>query len=186
MADGSEMIVEKVKNRWFGLCTPDGNALLWLEVVGGELRLVIPPSLLPQMVDALTAAAAQVEEQLQDAITLEMRMRHDITGRDMPDNTGNRRFSEFRHHFPNYPESDLPEIPEHWNDQSSDCVLHPSWVVDHMRIFVGHADPKLREDPEWPRFLVCDERVHWMDELLGTDDWDEVLDFVEANRLRDQ
>jgi hypothetical protein len=188
VANCSEILVEKVISHGTGVSVSDGSALLvlCLEVAGGQILLGLPPRLLTQLVDSLTDAAAQVEEQLQDAITLQTRMRQDITARDMPDNTGDRRLCEFRHHFPDYPESDLPEIPEHWNDQSSDCVLHPSWVVGHMRIFVGHVDPKLREDPEWPRFSVCDERVHWMDELLGTDDWDEVLAFVEANRPREQ
>ncbi|BCP55826.1 hypothetical protein K32_44430 [Kaistia sp. 32K] len=186
MANGNEVLVEEVLNYGTGLSTADGSPLvvLWLEVAGGQLLLGLPPHLLPQLVDVLTDAAAQVEEELQDALTVQMRMRQDITGRDMPDNTGDRRLCEFRRHFPGYPESDLPEIPEEWNDQSSDCSLYPSWVVGHMRIFVEFADPKLREDPESPRFSVCDERVHWMDELLATDNWQEVLAFVEANHMR--
>jgi hypothetical protein len=89
----------------------------------------------------------------------------------------------YRLTFPDFPESDCPEIPQAWKDASDDTPLCPSWLIGGLRIFVDYLDPTLREISVGKRFFVVDEDLWLGDELLQSDDWAEVLDFVAASPL---
>jgi len=77
-----------------------------------------------------------------------------------------------------------PAMPPGFNDTSWRDEAMPSFVNPELglRIWVDYADPALREDPGAPRFSLA--RVDWDgeagDDIVATDDWDALVDAVEA------
>lgn len=98
----------------------------------------------------------------------------------------------YREHFPDFQPEDLPAMPEGFIDSSWHNDVSPSFENYDLliRIWVDYKDPELRETgAEGTRFCLCrlydDEGCHYMTDdppLLETDDWDEVLAFVENER----
>jgi len=78
--------------------------------------------------------------------------------------------------FPEYDTATLPPIPEHWKDISWRNDVCPSWQLNTYQIFVNFEKPEDRETGG-ERFSVCD--IEFGDCLLSTDDWNEILTFVD-------
>lgn len=78
--------------------------------------------------------------------------------------------------FPEYDTATLPPIPEHWKDISWRNDVCPSWQAYSYQIFVNFEKPEERETGG-ERFSVCD--IEFGDCLLSTDDWNEILTFVD-------
>lgn len=77
-------------------------------------------------------------------------------------------------------------IPSDWSDTSYHNDVCPSYRKSFpsgrsLRIWVDFADPARREYPNSPRFTVqsmnADEE--FMDDIVQTDDWEEVLKATE-------
>lgn len=83
----------------------------------------------------------------------------------------------YREEFPNYPPADLPPIPETWRDSSWRNDSCPSWEAGCVRVFVDYLEPAQREFPDVKRFSV--QGSDHTDTLFESDDWGEVLAFVE-------
>ncbi len=72
-------------------------------------------------------------------------------------------------------------IPEGWHDVSWRNETCPCWEVGErdgytFRVWVDYADPEQREFPETKRFLLApifDGNI--LDDIIETDDWDELL-----------
>jgi len=85
--------------------------------------------------------------------------------------------------FPDFPEEDCPEIPEGWEDASVDTDMCPSWLVGGLRVFVDYIDVGMRWAGEGPRFAVCEAYLFVADDLFQSDNWADVVAFVEAHPL---
>lgn len=87
--------------------------------------------------------------------------------------------------FPNYPITDLPAIPANWKSTTWRNDACPSYTHNGLRIWVDYVDVNMRECPTPERFAVV---PHTEDgdnaglSLLETNDWDEVLRFVENHK----
>jgi hypothetical protein len=101
----------------------------------------------------------------------------------------------YRTEFPDFPPETMPVIPAGFLDQSYHQDLCPNFVNPqiHLVIWVDFADRNVREYVHSHRFTVncCDEDGVAFDlqfgdpgngQLLRTDDWQAVLDLVEAER----
>lgn len=89
----------------------------------------------------------------------------------------------YREEFPDFPAEDMPNFPEGWTDSSWHNDICPSRMSpdDTIQVFVDYADPDRREMPELPRFSVS--RLSESDNpetLLESDDWSEVLAFIQT------
>ena len=94
----------------------------------------------------------------------------------------------YREEFPDFSESDMPEIPAGFVDVSSELDLCPSFWSEplRLRISVDYADPERRDDPDMPRFCL------WPTDPLGAsdpdgevfdgDDWSTILQRIEQYR----
>jgi hypothetical protein len=94
------------------------------------------------------------------------------------------RFARLRQQFPDYDLATLPEIPEHWQDESWHDELCPGFRVKtlpdgfYLRANIDFADPEKREFQHSYRF-----RCGWLnvetntypEEFIETDDWNEFL-----------
>jgi|LakMenE01Jun11ns_1017448.scaffolds.fasta_scaffold9235343_2 hypothetical protein len=58
--------------------------------------------------------------------------------------------------FPDFPEADMPALPEGWEDISWRNDACPNFVNYKLGValFVDFAEPEKREIPEYPRFLA--------------------------------
>jgi hypothetical protein len=84
--------------------------------------------------------------------------------------------------FPNFPEADMPAIPEGWSDESWHNDACPFFKVnERIGVYVGYSDPKMKTDIEDPRFVIVaiDENGEVFDGS-GTNDWNELLEFVKT------
>lgn len=85
--------------------------------------------------------------------------------------------------FPDFNPPDMPTIPEGFEDTSWRNDSAPSFTNKtlRLRLFVDFADRNQREIPESERFSVSEELDDATgDVLLATDDWAEIVAFVEA------
>lgn len=92
----------------------------------------------------------------------------------------------YRTEFPDFRPEDMPAIPAGWSDQSWHNDACPFFLATpSLGVFVNFADPMEREFSDCPRFLVVpmEDGLHPMDSdtLLQTDDWSEVLAYVERH-----
>ena len=87
----------------------------------------------------------------------------------------------YRKEFPDFPESDMPAIPEGFKDVSWHNDAMPSFTNPDLRlsIWIDYADPEKREFPEMERFslhtvnedgFIENEAPH-----VHTDDWNTIL-----------
>lgn len=90
---------------------------------------------------------------------------------------------KFQIEFSDFDPATLPAIPTEWTDQSwhndsCPCFNTQKGVV----VFVDYEDVGLREHDGGERFSVhADPEIHdHNDVLMSSDDWNEVLKFVEA------
>lgn len=88
--------------------------------------------------------------------------------------------------FPDFDTSTLPAIPAGFEDSSWHNDSCPSWHHEGLglSIYIDYVDPSQREcqHPEGPRFSLLmrpDDEPH---ALCHTDDWQEVLETIEAYR----
>jgi hypothetical protein len=79
--------------------------------------------------------------------------------------------------FPEYDTATLPLIPATWEDISWRNDVCPSWQSNGYQIFVNFENPDDREYSGGERFLVSDITTNEV--YLMTDDWNEVLTFVD-------
>jgi hypothetical protein len=89
----------------------------------------------------------------------------------------------YREEFPDFDPATMPSIPAGWTDQSWHNDTCPSFYTSNGKVvFVDFADVSLREWQDGKRFNVkVDPEIADFNEfLLETDDWQEVLKFVEA------
>ena len=92
--------------------------------------------------------------------------------------------------FPDYDAEDLPALAASigwsicaWHNDNMPYLQHPQDKNDRWRIWCDYAAPAMREWQEGKRFIVA--RTEWLsnggaeyDELLTTDEWSEVVEFV--------
>jgi hypothetical protein len=101
--------------------------------------------------------------------------------------------SNYQTAFPGLTAANMPAIPADWQDMSWRNDLCPSFAFmigsegdsNHKlaRVWVDHAEPASREFPESPRYSVTFEGgTGDCFDALATDDWAEVLAYVEARR----
>lgn len=89
----------------------------------------------------------------------------------------------YRTEFPDFPESDWPEMPEGFEDTSWHNDVCPNITCEalSLAIYIDYSDPKARETGEnGERFTVyrLDGDHTITDDALTTDNWQEVLDLV--------
>jgi len=92
---------------------------------------------------------------------------------------------EYLAEFPDFRPQDMPAIPKGFVDTSWHNDACPSFTSDQygLTIWVDYADPTKREYGDThPRFIVNsqDHGVETSGPSLATDDWNEVLAFIEA------
>ena len=88
----------------------------------------------------------------------------------------------YREEFPDFDPSTMPAIPQNWEDTSWHNDACPSFNTGKGRVvFVDFSDLSLREFDGGKRFTVqADPEIHDHNEtFLETDDWAEVLSFVQ-------
>lgn len=91
--------------------------------------------------------------------------------------------------FPDFPPADMPAIPETFEDTSWHNNACPNFASDKLQleIWVNYLDPAKREYGEkYPRFAVSQQRngIEMSGPSLETDDWNDVLRFIEEQRVR--
>ncbi|HEX6826117.1 MAG TPA: hypothetical protein VF077_07345 [Nitrospiraceae bacterium] len=84
----------------------------------------------------------------------------------------------WRAEFPQFKESDLPDIPREWRDSSWHNDACPSWLTadGKWQVYIAESDPAEREIVNGWRYAVMspdDDMGH-----LGSDDWQTILNFV--------
>jgi hypothetical protein len=79
--------------------------------------------------------------------------------------------------FPEFDMATLPLIPATWEDISWRNDVCPSWQSNGYQIFVNFENPDDREYSGGERFLVSDITTNEV--YLMTDDWNEILTFVD-------
>jgi hypothetical protein len=84
--------------------------------------------------------------------------------------------------FPDYPIADMPAIPDgfedtSWHNDACPSFTHPD---SRMVLWVDYADPAQREI-SGPRFAISQADIDGLIEnvLLTTEDWNDVLKFLE-------
>lgn len=91
--------------------------------------------------------------------------------------------ADFRKEFPDYPEADMPTLPEGFVDTSWINNSAPSFESKALglSIWIDYLDPANREH-EGERFLIneidADGAFKNDEPDLATDDWSEVLAFI--------
>lgn len=96
----------------------------------------------------------------------------------------------FQTEFPDYPVADMPAMPAHGDfvDTSWHNDTCPSITSDALglHIWIDFADKSVREFEDGPRFIVVRQGhgIEVGETILETDDWDEVLSFIEQERLK--
>jgi hypothetical protein len=97
--------------------------------------------------------------------------------------------TSFRTEFPDYPESDMPQLPEGFEDTSWHNDACPSYSNADCTIWIDYVDPTKREhNATYPRFNVQPMRDGIEitgDGGLMTDSWDEVLSYI-ARQVQDK
>lgn len=91
----------------------------------------------------------------------------------------------YRTEFPDFDSATMPAIPAGWTDQSWHNDACPSFNAGNgMVVFIDFADPSLKEFEDTKRFTVhSDPEVHDSNDVLfETDDWEECLAFLIANK----
>lgn len=88
--------------------------------------------------------------------------------------------------FPDFPAADMPSIPEGFEDTSWHNDICPCFTSDALglTIWVDYADKAKREHPQYQRFSVDPQKngIECSGDSLMTDDWTEVVAFVEKKR----
>lgn len=88
----------------------------------------------------------------------------------------------YRREFPDFPETDMPAIPDGFTDCSWHNCACPCFASDaaELEIWVDFADPANREFPDWKRFRVSRQRggIETSGPAFETDDWGDVVAFV--------
>ena len=96
----------------------------------------------------------------------------------------------FQTEFPDYPVADMPAMPAHGDfvDTSRLNDGCPSIASDvlGLRVWIDYADKIVRDFEDSLRFLVArqNDGIVVGEAVLETDDWDDVLAFVEKERLK--
>jgi len=93
----------------------------------------------------------------------------------------------FQTEFPDFPAADFPAIPDGFEDVSWRNDACPCIVSDALglQIFIDYTDTESREFPDTKRFTVSNQEagVEVGMEGFDTDDWNEVLAFIEKRRF---
>jgi len=96
----------------------------------------------------------------------------------------------YRDDFPDFDPETMPHIPDGFEDVSFHNDICPHFVSDplELEIWVDYLDKDKREFPDWPRFRVSPQRAgtEIEGESLETDNWEEVVAFVDRVRARKQ
>lgn len=86
----------------------------------------------------------------------------------------------YRTAFPDFPDADMPPIPNGWFDASWKNDACPSFTCGAYRIFIDYADVNRRECPGFgDRFIVM-HTLHTEEEIcvFESDDFAAVVSFV--------
>lgn len=98
----------------------------------------------------------------------------------------------FKTEFPDFPEADMPPIPEGWEDHSWHNDAGPSFYAGDVVVFVDWKDPEMSDWAECrkagrakrfnaSRLIREDGEVtDYGDDIISTDDWSELLAVVAA------
>lgn len=84
----------------------------------------------------------------------------------------------YRTEFPDFPESDMPALPEGFSDTSWHNDACPSYESPSFRIMIDYADPTQRALGTGSRFIVMETDDESGNAVLETDDWSEVLETI--------
>lgn len=93
----------------------------------------------------------------------------------------------YRTEFPDFPETDWPEMPEGFEDTSWHNDVCPNITCEalNLAVYIDYLDPAKRECGEnGKRFIVyrIDGDTTITDDAVDTDNWSEVLDFIARER----
>jgi hypothetical protein len=84
----------------------------------------------------------------------------------------------FKTEFPDFPEADMPALPEGFSDTSWHNDACPSYSSPSFHIFIDYADVTQREHPNTSRFTVSKTDDDEVSPVLDTDNWSDVLEFI--------
>lgn len=93
--------------------------------------------------------------------------------------------ADYRKEFPDFPEADMPAIPEGFADSSWHNDSSPSFTSEALglRIWIDFADPEQRDIREGCRFgLEPSDNLDEITDPIATDDWAVILAAVEDER----
>ena len=92
--------------------------------------------------------------------------------------------SRFKEEHPDFGELEFP-IPIGFIDSSWHNDNCPSWYDEqsHLKLWIDYADPDMRDSPG-PRFALqqYNSDNEFVDEILASDDYEEILKAVAQNR----
>lgn len=88
----------------------------------------------------------------------------------------------FRTEFPDFPATDMPSLPEGFEDHSwhNDVCPHFENAKGRISVWIDYADPAQREFSDAMRFTVSGitDEGYVGDVLDQSDSWDDVLSFL--------
>lgn len=88
----------------------------------------------------------------------------------------------YREEFPDFEPETLPAIPTCWTDISWRNDACPTFETNTgFHVMVDYLDAERRELPDLPRFCVVNHGLEGSTCLLATDDWTEVLAFLQED-----
>jgi hypothetical protein len=95
---------------------------------------------------------------------------------------------QWKEEFPDFPDADMPPLVEGLEDISWHNDVCPSFSSEALGVylFVDYANAARREFPEGPRFRLSEyvgEGEGPGNEIVETDDWDEVLAAIAGRRV---
>lgn len=90
--------------------------------------------------------------------------------------------------FPDFPAADMPAIPQGFDDTSWHNNACPNFASDELQleIWIDYLDSAKREHQGYPRFSASQQRagIEHSGPSIATDDWAEMLRFIEEQRQR--
>lgn len=95
--------------------------------------------------------------------------------------------ANYRTEFPDFPEADMPAIPEGFEDNSWHNDSCPNFTSEALglRIWIDFADPEQREIREGCRFILePSDNLDTTTDPVCTDDWAAILEAVEEERAQ--
>ena len=96
---------------------------------------------------------------------------------------------DWKTEFPEFKDSDMPEMPEGWKDISwhnDSCPSFEVWRESNddcaafIRVWISESEPSERDFPNQARFMISLENRPEFECLFSSDEWSEILAYVET------